>query len=286
MRELAWINGKTMALADACIPLEDRGFFFGDGIYEVCRIYEAKPFYLQEHLQRLQDSAAEILLALPFSSAELANIALDLIREADCREGWLYLQVTRGTAPRTHAFPPAHVKPTLVLFVRPITPDRVGDTAGGAACITIPDTRWLHCNVKTINLLPNLLAKEKAKQAGAYDAIFYRPGGVISEASASNIFALIDGTVRTHPLSNLILPGITRRVVLKIMERLSLDYDERAFTVDELKVATEVWLTASVSEIVPVTSVDGKPVGDGAPGELVKRLIEEYGKVVRQYCRD
>ena len=285
MKELAWINGAVTDLNAACVSLEDRGFLFGDGVYEVARIYRGVPFYLDEHLRRLQKSAAAIMLSLPFAPGALAKIALDLIRQSGCAEGWIYLQLTRGAASRSLAIP-AGLSPTLVIFVRGIPPGISDNQQNGVPCITLPDERWLHCNIKAVALLASVLSKEKARLEGAYDAVLYRDGGIVTEASASNVFAVIDGVVRTHPLSNLILPGITREVVLDILIKEKISFAERAFTLGELKAASEVFLTASVAEVVPVVAVDGKAVGAGLPGDLTRRMQEQFRARVVDYCRE
>lgn len=283
MRELAWINGTTTELSEARVSLEDRGFFFGDGVYETLRIYYGKPFYLGAHLQRLEQSAAAIMLELPYTREVLEAIALQLIEDSGSKEAYLYLQLTRGAAPRNHLFPEG-VKPTLVMYVRafPLGFGAVSNT--GAPCSTHPDERWLHCNIKTINLLPNVLAKEKARQAGAYEAILYRPGGVVTEGSSTNVFVVLGDEVYTHPESDLILSGITRQVILGLLSEAGVLYKEEAISLEQLRQAAEVWLSSSVAEIVPVITLDSKPVGDGKPGPITQRVMREYRGAVQRSC--
>jgi D-alanine transaminase len=274
MRELAWVNGRIGELERACVSLEDRGFLFGDGVYDVARIYGGVPFRLAEHLQRLENSASKILLVLPLSRAEIDRAARKLIRTSGCREGWLYIQLTRGAAPRNH-FIPAGIAPTLVMFVRAL-PAGLPELAAGISCITLPDERWLHCDIKSVNLLPAVLAKEKARRAGVHDAILYRQGGVVTEATTANVFAVVDGVVRTPPLSNLILPGITRADVLQILARENIAAAEKSLSLAELKRAPEIWLSSSVAEIVPVVALDGEAVGSGTPGALAQLVARQY----------
>lgn len=283
MQELAWINGKITPLAEACVPLEDRGFIFGDGVYEACRIYNGIPYLLDAHLARFERSAAAILLGLP-PAGDLREAAADLIAASGCREGWLYLQVTRGHAPRAHPFP-ANTPPTAIMFVRELPQDvRESVPQRGVSCLTLPDERWLHCHIKSISLLANVLAKEKAKRAGCFEAIFYRPGEVVTEGSSSNVFAVLDGVIRTHPLSNLILAGITRAVVLEILEEEGIRYSEEPFTVPEMKSAAEVWTCSSIAEISPVTAIDGTSIGGGTPGEIFRLVCGRYRDRVLRDC--
>ncbi|HOL17426.1 MAG TPA: D-amino-acid transaminase [Bacillota bacterium] len=282
MQELAWINGTVSELAAASIPLEDRGFFFGDGVYESIRIYNGKPFRLEDHLQRLRRSAAAIMLDLA-DLPKLEAAAPQLIKESGCPEAYLYIQLTRGVAPRSHLFP-AGVKPTMVMYVRTLPPGFGEAAQNGVACITVPDERWLRCNIKTINLLPNVLAKEKARRAGAYEAIFYRPGGVVTEGSSTNVFAVCGGVIYTHPESNLILSGITRQVILELLPAAGLPFKEEAVSLEQLRRAEEIWISSSTAEIVPVISLDGKPVGDGKVGALAREVRQRYRAAVQDCC--
>jgi D-alanine transaminase len=283
MRELAWINGTTTELSEARVSLEDRGFFFGDGVYETLRIYQGKPFGLEAHLQRLERSAAAILLELPHTRKELEAFMLQLIEDSGSEEAYLYLQLTRGSAPRNHLFPDA-VKPTLALYVRAFPPGFGAVSETGAPCITHPDERWLHCNIKTINLLPNVLAKEKARQSGAYEAILYRPAEVVTEGSSTNVFVVSGGTVYTHPESDLILSGITRQIILGLLSDAGIPYREEAVSLAQLRRAEEVWVSSSVAEIVPVIKLDGAPVGEGNPGQITQQLMRKYRAAVQRSC--
>ncbi|MFO7952644.1 MAG: D-amino-acid transaminase [Bacillota bacterium] len=283
MKNLAWINGEVCNLEEAKVPVEDRGFLFGDGVYEVIKIYNGKPFYLESHLERLQRSAEAISIPLSYSLAELRKHIAGLVEKSECEYGYLYMQVTRGCAPRGHLFPndPA---PTVLIYVRAFESNSSKDLAEPADCITLPDERWMNCYIKTVNLLPNILALQKAYEAGAAEAILYRPDGTVTEGTRTNIFAVIDGIVRTHPATRYILPGITRQIVLDLFERISVPVKEEAFKVSDLQNASEVWTASTGLEIFPVGTIDGKPLKEKPPGPVCKRLVEEFRKVVEAEC--
>ncbi len=275
----AWINGSICDIEEAMIPLEDRGYFFGDGVYEAIRVYNGRPFYMQAHLDRLQRSAAAIRMELPYTFEEIDSACEKLIQvSGDHEDSYIYMQVTRGSAPRDHAFP-ADTKPSMSIYVRVIPAPQLKKVSAPAKCITLPDERWLNCYIKTVNLLPNCLARQQAVEAGASEAILYRPGGIITEGTRSNIFAVVDNVVRTHPESNLILSGITRRILLDLMLELQIPFREDALSLDELGKASEVWVTSTISELQPVESVDGKAIGDKVPGEIARKLIPEFKKL-------
>lgn len=275
MKELAWVNGKTVPLSEAVVPLEDRGFLLGDAVYEVVRIYGSAPFCLEEHLERLGESAAAIMIGLPFERQEIGKIALGLIRDSGCVSGWLYIQLSRGVAPRSKMIPEG-ITPTLVMYVRslPADHDRIVDK--GINCITLPDERWHRCEIKTVNQLPNVLASEKARLAGASEAIFYRDGGVVAEATSANVFALSGSLVVTPQLSNINLAGVTRKIVIELLAEENIPLREGILTLAELKKADEIWLTSTIVEVLPVVTLDGKAVGPGVPGEFTRRLLTRF----------
>ena len=279
MVDLAWIDGEISSLAEARIPLEDRGFLLGDGVYEVIRIYSSRPFYLFAHLERLRKSAGAVKIKIPFPPEKIEKAVYDLIKKGQVRDGYVYVQVTRGCAPRDHLFP-ARVDPSMVLYVKEAEFVSGLEAAVAATCVTLPDERWLNCHIKTINLLPNLLARQRAFEEGALEAILYRPGKKVTEGTRANVFAVVDGVVRTHPESNLILSGVTRRIILDIIKRLSIPCREEAFTVDELFSAEEVWLTSTTMEIMPVGVIDRFQI-KAAPADSISRsLIEEFKKEI------
>lgn len=283
MQNLAWINGHVCKLSEAVVSLEDRGYLFGDGVYEVIRVYNGIPFYLDSHLERLQRSAAAIRLAVPHSFEEMKKIALGLIAEGGGRECYIYIQLTRGINRREHIFP-GEVNPSLALYVQELPANTGKGEVKPISCITLPDERWLNCYIKSVNLLPNVLAKQSAAEAGASEAILYRPGGVVTEGAVSNVFAVIEGEVRTHPESKLILSGITRRIVLDIIAGQDIACKEEAFTLNELKGASEVLLTSTVMELRPVGIIDGEAVGDGSVGPVSRSLISHYKNAIFKHC--
>jgi len=191
MENLAWINGEISNLAEAKVSLEDRGFLLGDGVYEVIRVYNGCTFYLNAHLERLHNSAGAIRIDIPYSDSDLKKAVNDLIIKSGYNDCYIYMQVTRGSAVRDHIFP-AGITPGMVMYVRPMTALPDIEEVSPAGCITLPDERWLNCHIKTINLLPNLLARQKAHEAGAVEAIMYRPHGLVTEGTRSNVFIKID----------------------------------------------------------------------------------------------
>ena len=270
MNELIWINGQVMPLADAKVGVEDRGYQFADGVYEVIRLYDGRPFTLREHLERLEKSAAGIRMALPVSVAALSSEILQFVPRANVRDGMVYLQATRGCAARNHAFP-KHCKPTVLFYVRELAPlDEPGE-ADGAALHTVSDERWRKCWIKSIALLPNVLAKNEAVAAGADEAVFVEHG-VVSECSASNLFVVRGGKVITHPVGSNVLPGITRAVLQHVARQGGVEWVERPVRLDEAMSADEVFITSTTREISWVGKWDGKTVGGGRCGPVTLRL--------------
>lgn len=285
MKRLAWMDGSICDLSEAKVPLEDRGYLFGDGVYEVIKIYNGKTFYLQPHLDRLKNSAEAIDLNVPYTKEEISQEISSLIKQSECKNGYLYMQITRGSAKRDHLLPEG-TRPSMVMYVREFPSPASIEDIKPAACITLPDERWLNCYIKSVNLLPNVLARHKAAEAGAQEAIFYRPGGVVTEGTRTNIFAVIDGVVRTHPESRLILSGITRMIALEILRKLGFTVSEEAFMVDDLEKASEVWTTSTGRGIIPVEYIDSRPVAEAVPGPICRSLIEEFWKRVELECYD
>ena len=270
MNELIWINGEVMRLADAKVGVEDRGYQFADGVYEVIRLYDGRPFTLREHLDRLEKSAAGIRMTLPMPPAALALEVLQFVPRAKVRDGMVYLQATRGCAARNHVFP-KHCKPTVLFYVRELAPlDEPGE-ADGAALHTVPDERWRKCWIKSIALLPNVLAKNDAVAAGADEAVFVE-GGVVSECSASNLFVVRGGKVMTHPVGPNVLPGITRAVLQQVAKQVGVEWVERPLRFDEAQGADEVFITSTTREISWVSKWDGKSVGGAKCGPVTLTL--------------
>lgn len=266
------------------IDIEDRGYQFGDGVYEVIGVYDGDPLMLDEHLERLERSANEIRLSLPDSISDLKNNLLELVKQDELNEGIIYMQVTRGVAPRWHEFPSTEVKPVTIAYTREEPRDSALEDNGGTAVLT-EDIRWLRCDIKTLNLLPNILAKQEAVEQNAIEAILHR-GDIITEASSSNVFIVKDGELWTHPANNYILNGITRRKIIQLSNEMSIPVQENAFTVNELFQAEEVFISATKSDIVPILKIDGKKIGTGKPGAITKRVKEAFRSLYQQNVQD
>lgn len=283
MAELLYLNGEMMRLSEGKVSVEDRGFQFADGVYEVVAVYNGVPYELPEHVERLFQSAAGIELTIPHTSEEVHGIARRLLAQSGLRQCTIYVQVTRGAARRKHAFP-SGAQPTLLLYVREFTGHPAENYTHGVRTITVPDDRWGRCHIKSIALLANVLAKERAYKAGAYEAIYCSPEGLVYEGSSSNVFCVLAGTVTTPPLSHKLLPGLTRRRLLILARGAAVPVAEREFTVAELKSAQEVFLTGTTSEVMPVRQVDDVIIGPGAPGPLSQRLRRLMLKHVSECC--
>jgi D-alanine transaminase len=271
---LVYLNGEIVDERDAKISVNDRGFVFADGIYEVIRVFGGEPFELERHLDRLERSAAAIRLTLDPSAEEIGRIAEDLLVREVAGEASIYIQVTRGDAPRSHAIP-KHAAPTTLVAIRPpLAPSPELLKSGGAA-ITVPDDRWARCDVKVIGLTANVLARSQAVDAGAYEAIFVRDG-YVTDAASCNVFAVFGTTLMTAPCSNYILWGITREVVLEIAREDGIEAMEATFRAEQLREADEVFVTGTSSGIVPIVTLDGAVVGSGRVGPVTRRLMELY----------
>lgn len=280
-----YVNGTWIEQERAAIQPEDRGYQFGDGIYEVVRIYNGKLFLWEDHLTRLVRSSKELFLTLPHSPEELTSIAHTLIAKSSLTEqddAILYLQVTRGAAPRQFEFPTNETKPILTAYVRKKSRP-YSQLENGIKTITFDDIRWLRCDIKSLNLLGAVLAKQHAKDQGADDAIQHR-NGTVTEGSSSNVFAVKNGRLYTHPETNLILHGVTRKAVLKLAANLQLPVVEEAFTVDFLRAADEVFITSTTAEVTPVVMIDEQPVADGQVGPIVKQIQLAYHQHIVTSC--
>jgi D-alanine transaminase len=270
MTEWIWLNGEILPMSEARLGIEDRGFQFADGVYEVIRIYGGRPFTLDLHLQRLWKSAVDIQLTPPLTTDALAVEIHKLIAKAGIPDGMVYLQLTRGVAARNHLFPDI-VEPTLLFYVRPLP--RVGPPGSGEGVklLAVPDERWKRCWIKSIALLPNVLAKNAAVAAGADEAVFIDCGNV-TECSASNLFAVINEKLITHPIGTKVLPGITRMVLLEIAADLGIEVDERALREDEPPRADELFITSTTREISWVSCWNDMYIGKGRCGPMTIAL--------------
>ncbi len=285
MSEIVYLNGAFMPLDEARIPVLDRGFIFGDGVYEVVPAYSRHPFRLAEHLARLQHSLDGIRLANPLTDAEWSRLMHALIdKNHDAGEDQsIYLQVTRGVARRDHAFP-QDVKQTVFMMSGPLTTPSREQLDRGVAAITAADFRWLKCDVKSVSLLGNCLLRQMAVDAGAAETLLFRDGK-LTEASASNVFVVKNGVLLAPPKNNLVLPGITYDVVLEIAHAREFEVEVRDISEAETRDADEIWVTSSTKEVLAVTTLDGKPVGDGAPGMLFRRMHALYQDFKRDVMR-
>jgi D-alanine transaminase len=273
-KDIVYLNGNFVPRAEARISVEDRGFVFGDGVYEVLRVINGRPFAARFHNDRLKRSLDGVRISLPagHSPESLTEIARQLLRENGLLEGeaTMYMQITRGVATRAHNFPTPDVSPTIYISVARFTP--YSDLAqNGAPVITHPDLRWGRCDLKTLNLLPNVLASQTAKERGSFEAMLIRDG-VVTEGTKTNFFGVVDGSLRTHPSDTHILPGITRSVLRDLARQVNIDLDETPILSDEIPRLSELFLTGTTTDVMPVVRLDDKPVGKGKPGELTKRL--------------
>lgn len=271
-----YLNGRFMPLEEAHIPVLDRGFIFGDGVYEVIPVYSRRAFRLPEHLRRLQYSMDAIGLANPHTDAEWTRIINELIALNENEDQYFYLQVTRGVARRDHAFPQPPVQQTVFMMSNPLVPPPAALLVTGIRAITAVDNRWLRCDIKSTSLLANVLLRQAAVDAGCAEAILIRDDEFMTEGSASNIFVVKNGTLLAPPKDNLMLPGITYDVVLEIAAANGIPYEVRRVTKQEVVTADELLMTSSTREVLPITQLDGKPVGDGKPGAMFAKLHQLY----------
>jgi D-alanine transaminase len=276
MARIAYVNGRYRPLAGEAIALEDRGYQFADGVYEVIKVLAGRPRDLERHLDRLQRSLAALEIAAPMSRAALTSVLFETLRRNRLRDALLYVQVTRGTAPRNHVYP-KQARPSLVVTARKPGFPSARERAEGVGVITLPDLRWGRCDIKSISLLPNVMARQQAAAAGCREAWLVDQAGRVTEGSASNAY-IVDqgGRLVTHPLSERILGGITRSVVLELARADGIPVVERPFSVAEAQAAREAALSSTSSMLLPVTAIDERTVGNGHPGSVVRRLLELY----------
>jgi D-alanine transaminase len=278
-----YLNGQFLPLEEARIPVMDRGFLFGDGVYEVIPVYSRRPFRLREHLSRLQDSLDGIRLANPHTPEEWRDLILRLVEQGECEDQGIYLQVTRGPGPRDHAFP-AVARPTVFILPLTLTPPSRERVEQGVAALIAQDNRWLRCDLKATSLLPNVLLNQLSVDAGCAETLLLRDGQV-TEGASSSVFIVADSVLLAPPKSNLMLPGVTYDVVLELAGQLGLNHATRPIAEAELRAAGEVWITSSTKEILAVTRLDGQPVGDGRPGPLFRRIHAAYQDFKRTVMR-
>lgn len=271
---IVYLNGTLLPLEAAQISVMDRGFLFGDGVYEVIPVYDRQPFRLHEHLARLQESLDGIRLANPHNLAEWESLIAQIIASAEWQDQGVYLQVTRGPGPRDHPFPKI-VQPTVFILPMPLSPPSAESVEHGVSAITATDNRWLRCNLKVTSLLPNVLLRQLSVDADCAETVLIRDGQLI-EGSASSVFIVQSGVLLAPPKSNLMLPGITYDVVLELAQAEGLQYAIRPISEAELRSADEIWITSSTKEVMAITRLDGQAVGSGQPGPLFRRMHAHY----------
>ena len=274
MPDIAFLNGRFLPWKDATISIDDRGFQFGDGVYEVIRTYRGAPFEMAAHLARLERSAKELNLILPYSRAQWTQWIQQGLGQAGYHEAKVYIQITRGTAPRDHAFP-SGVSPTVVMTIRELHPLSLQIRQDGVTARTCEDLRWGRCDIKSLNLLGNVLAREEARKAGVFEAILVKDG-LVTEGSLSNVMAVQNGTVITAPEGPRILSGVTRTVVLELARKEEIPVEERFLSLDSLYSADEVFLTGTTLEVLGVVRIDGNTIGSGRPGPITKTLAARW----------
>lgn len=274
MPETAFLNGRFLPLAEATVSIEDRGFQFGDGVYEVIRTYRGRPFKLDAHLARLDRSAQAIDLRQPYPFERWVEYVTEGLRLCDFPETKIYVQITRGTAPRDHAYAP-DLQPTVLMTFRELQPLNASFPSSGVAAMTMKDMRWGRCDIKSINLLANVLARQQAKKRGVFESILVRDGQV-TEGAVSNVFIVQDGKLITAPEGAWILSGVTRQVVLELARHEGLTVQERYCSEQELLGATEVFLTGTTVEVLGVVHIDGKQIGKGQPGPVTRSLAKRF----------
>lgn len=269
-----FLNGQYLAPEEAQISVLDRGFIFGDGVYEVIPAYGGHLFRLKEHLQRLENSLQGIRMQNPYTLEEWHNILQTIIDNNEGDDQSVYLQITRGVSRRDHAFP-VNIPPTVFVMSNPLVPPAKSLLEKGVSAITVEDIRWRYCHIKSIALLPNILLRQQACDEDAHEAIMYRDN-LVTEGAASNVFIVSHGSILTPRSGEHLLPGITRDLVLELARQHGLEHGEADISLDDLQNADEVWLTSSTKEILPVTRLDGKPVADGKPGKVWHEMIGHY----------
>ena len=282
MSRIAYVNGRYLPQRDASVNIEDRGYQFADGIYEVVHLHRGRCIDAERHLDRLERSLAEVRIAMPMGRAALVHVLHEVARRNRVATGLLYMQVTRGVARREHAFPDAATLPALVVTARRLARYPAEVDGWAVKAITCPDLRWARCDIKSVALLPNVLARQAAREQGAAEAILLGAGGMVTEGAATSVW-IVDsaGALRTRPLSHAILPGCTRDALAALMADEGVAFQESAFSLAELRAAQEVFLTSASSFVKPVVAIDGASVGDGGVGPVTRRLFALFARHVQ-----
>ena len=281
MKELTYFNGEMVESGAKVVSLDDRGYCFGDGVYEVVRVYNGRAFAFSYHQDRLYRSMREMDIPVRMPPDELQELHEIMIEQSEITDGYIYLQITRGVTPRHHAFERSKLEPQMYMFIKPITTD-LGALQQGVKAITLPDERWARVDIKTLNLIPNILAQTKAEKKGAYTAILVRDG-IVTEGATSNVLVMKDGVCYTHPANHHILKGITRQlVVTRVAPTAGITIIEREFDEAFLKDADEIFFTDTIGGIIPITTLNREPVGDGKPGKAAKVLAEQLQHLMEE----
>lgn len=278
MPRIAYVNGRYQPHDEAAVHIEDRGFQFADGVYEVCEVRHGVIVDLTRHLNRLERSLNELDMEMPMSRAALTHVIREVLRRNRVKNGLYYLQVTRGRARRDHVYPAADTPMTVVVTAKSTDPSIIArKNAQGIAAITVPDNRWERVDIKTVGLLPNCMARQKAKEAGAQEAIYVDEQGRVTEGAATNVWIVdANGRLVTRPAETGILRGITRTTLLDVTQKLGVEVKEAYFTVEDMLNAREVFITAATSICFPVVSIDGKTVANGHPGSMSQKIREAF----------
>lgn len=284
MSRIAYVNGRYVPMRQAAVHVEDRGYQFADGVYEVCEVDGGRLIDERRHMDRLERSLKELRIAMPMSRVALGAVLRETVRRNRVGHGLVYLQVTRGVAPRNHLFPSPAVPPAIVVTARSSDAAAAERRAeAGIAVITVPENRWARVDIKTVSLLPNVLAKQAAKEAGAYEAWFVDADGRVTEGGSTNAWIVTaEGALVTRPAEEGILRGITRTVLFDLAAEEGLKIEERAFTVEEARAAREAFITAATAVVMPVVRIDDTPLGNGAPGSIATRLRSRFHDVAER----
>ena len=278
-----FLNGKVLPLEQAHVSVLDRGFIFGDGVYELIPVYSRVPFRMDEHLTRLERSLGEAKIRNPYSRAQWRSHIYSLIDAQPFEDQGVYFQVTRGVAKRDHAFP-KNIEPTVFMMANPLVNPPAEVVEKGSSAVTAVDNRWLRCDIKSISLIGNVLLRQLSAEEGAVETILFRDGK-LTEASASNVFIVKRGTIQSPPKTNLILPGITYDVVVELAQANKLPLEFKDVTEAEVRAADEVWVTSSSKEVLAIVQLDGKRVGDGRPGPVFRRMHQLYQEFKQKVMR-
>ena len=278
-----FLNGRILPLGEAKVSVLDRGFIFGDGVYELVPVYSRVPFRLDEHLVRLERSLAAVAMRNPYTAAQWRRHILALIEAQPHADQGLYLQVTRGVAPRDHAFPQS-VEPTVFMMSNPLVNPPPAQVEHGAAAVSAQDHRWLRCDIKSTSLIGNVMLRQLSAEAGAVETILFR-GTRLTEASASNVFIVKRGVIASPPKDSLILPGITYDVVVELARANGMPLELREVSEKEVRAADEIWVTSSSKEVLAIVTLDGAQVGDGRPGPHFRRMYQLYQEFKRKVMR-